>query len=123
MSDLSPQAQADAMIQDLLVGEAVAHSGLAVLVADDEMQFLAASESACDLLGYSRAELLALRVPDIVVEGDASDRYRALVEAHSQEGAITLRRKDGSTVMASYEARQTQVSQLEYFVSILRPLS
>jgi PAS domain S-box-containing protein len=121
--DIDSRAQADAIIQDLLVGEAVAHSGLAVLVADDEMQFLAASESACDLLGYSRTELLALRVPDIVVEGDASDRYQALIKARTQEGAITLRRKDGSTVMARYDARRTRVSQLEYYVSILRPLS
>lgn len=125
MSEGNPsnaQAQAAAMVHDILVGEALAHSGLAVLVADDEMRFLTASEGACDLLGYTLPELLELTVPEIVVEPDAQERYDSMIETREQEGTITLRRKDGSTVKAAYEARQTRVSHLEYFVSILRPL-
>src|SRR4051812_46964401 len=39
-----------------------------VLVADAEMRYLDANEAACRLLGYTREELLAMRVPDVCAE-------------------------------------------------------
>ena len=68
-------SQADALIQGVLVGEAVANAGYIVLVADENMRYLAVSDAACELLGYSREELLGLTVPDLVVETHASDLY------------------------------------------------
>src|SRR5438270_477553 len=52
----------------MIVGEAVASGGYVVLVADAEMRFIAASDGACALLGYTREELVELTVPDIVIE-------------------------------------------------------
>ena len=69
------EAQADALIQGILVGEAVANAGYVILVADEMMRYLAASDAACELLGYSRAELLSLTVPDLVVESTAPALY------------------------------------------------
>jgi PAS domain S-box-containing protein len=122
-SAASNEATADQLMQKVLIGDAVYHSGLVVLIADDEMRFLAATDSACHLLGYSRAELLEKQVSDVVVDQEAAaTRFEAMIHARRQEGTTTLRRKDGSTVTADYEARQTQVSGLEYYMSILRPL-
>ncbi len=54
------------------MGEAVANAGYVVLVADENMRYLAASDAACELLGYGREELIGLSVPDLVVESNAS---------------------------------------------------
>jgi PAS domain S-box-containing protein len=93
-----------------------------VLVADAQMRFLAASEGACRLLGYSLSELLAMRVPEIVVEPDAADRYRRMVENRRQDGVITLICKSGRRVEALYDAGEAQLGGLTYYVSRLTPV-
>ena len=49
------------LVQSVLLGEAVEHAPVAILVADDEMRYVAANATACELLGYTREELLQLR--------------------------------------------------------------
>lgn len=112
-------SQADALVQGVLVGEAVANGGYVVLVADENMRYLAASDAACELLGYSREELLGLSVPDLVVETNAAELYDEFMRDHEQRGKITLRCRDGSSLEAHYDARPTEVSGLPYFVSVI----
>ena len=112
-------SQADALVQGILVGEAVANAGYIVLVADEDMRYLAASDAACELLGYSREELLGLTVPDLVVETNASELYDEFIRDHGQRGKITLRCKDGRFLEAHYDARRTEVAGLPYFVSVM----
>jgi PAS domain S-box-containing protein len=115
-------SQADALIQGVLVGEAVANAGYIVLVADENMRYLAASDAACELLGYSREELLGLTIPDLVVETNASELYDEFIRDHGQRGKITLRCKDGRSLDAHYDARQTEVGGLPYYVSVISPV-
>jgi len=112
-------ARLTALIQGVLVGEAIANAGYAILVADENMRYLAASDAACDLLGYSREELLSLTVPELVVESNASELYDAFMRDRGQRGTITLRCKNGAHLRATYDARETQVSGLPYYVSVL----
>jgi PAS domain S-box-containing protein len=112
---------ARALLQKYLVGEALAEAPFVVLVADDEMRLTAASDAACELLGWEREELLRLRVTDIVVEQEAATLYSDFVAAGVQRGRITLRCKDGELVEASYEAHETRMSGLPYYVSVLFP--
>jgi PAS domain S-box-containing protein len=114
--------QADALIQGVLVGEAVANAGYIVLVADENMRYLAVSDAACELLGYSREELLGLTVPDLVVETNASELYDEFIRDHGQRGKITLRCNDGRSLEAHYDARQTDVGGLPYYVSVISPV-
>ena len=72
------------------MGEAVANAGYVILVADEMMRYLAASDAACELLGYSREELLSLTVPDLVAESTASALYGELMRDQGQRGLITL---------------------------------
>jgi PAS domain S-box-containing protein len=101
------------------VGEAVANAGYIVLVADENMRYLAASDAACELLGYSREELLGLTVADLVVETNASELYDELIRDQGQRGKITLRCQDGRSLEARYDARQTEVGGLPYYVSVI----
>ena len=59
------------LVQKSLVGEALEHGPVAVFVADDDGRYLAVNAYACDLLGYTRSQLLDLRVPDVAVDPDA----------------------------------------------------
>lgn len=93
-----------------------------MLVADEQMRYLAASDGACRALGYSLDEMLAMRVTDVVEETDATQRYRRMVEEGRQDGEITLVRKDGRLVKARYAAREAQADGITYYVSELTPL-
>ena len=111
------------LIQKVLVGDAVGSAPFSVLVADERMRFAAASEGACRLLGWSLEELLRLTVEDVVVEQEPARRlYDEFVASGSQRGRITLRRKDGATIDAVYEAYETRMSELPYYVSVIIPL-
>ena len=88
-----------------------------VLVADAQMRYLAASDSACRLLGYTREELLAMRVTEVVEETDAATRYGRMLEDGRQDGQITLVCRDGRRVRAHYDAREAQAEGVTYYVS------
>ena len=94
-----------------------------VLVADAQMRYLAASDSACRLLGYTREELLAMRVTEVVEETDAATRYGRMLEDGRQDGQITLVCRDGRRVRAHYDAREAQAEGVTYYVSLLTPLT
>ena len=111
---------ANGLVQQMIVGEAVASGGYIVLVADEQMQFLAASDGACALLGYTREEVVELTVPDIVVERhEAESLYAEFLRDGMQRGEITLRRKDGIRINATYEASETSVAGQTCYVSVL----
>jgi PAS domain S-box-containing protein len=118
MKDLTPED----FVRSALIGEALERAGYVVLVADETMQFLTASDGACALLGYTREELVRMRVPQIVQEPDAPERYAKMVEEHDQVGQVTLVRKDGERIAAVYKAAETKVGELTFYVSVLRPL-
>jgi PAS domain S-box-containing protein len=118
MNDLTPED----FVRSALIGEALDRAGYVVLVADETMQFLTASDGACDLLGFTRDELSRMRVPQIVQESDAPDRYAQMVAEHDQVGQVTLVCKNGDRVAAAYKAAETKVGELTYYVSVLRPL-
>jgi two-component system sensor histidine kinase/response regulator len=111
---------ADGLVQQLIIGEAVASGGYVVLVADEQMRFVATSDGACALLGYTREEVAELTIPDIVVDRqEAESLYSEFLRDGMQRGEITLRRKDGMRVSATYEASATTVAGRTYYVSVL----
>jgi PAS domain S-box-containing protein len=80
----------------------------ATLVADDRGRYVAANESACRLLGYSREELLQLSVWDLTPdphEVEGLILWKEFIEVGVQAGVYWLARKDGSLVEVAYQAR------------------
>lgn len=102
---------AEALIQAALLGEAIEAGPALVFVADEEMRYIAVNQYACDTLGYTREELLALEVTDVAKRSETPARG-------IRSGETTLTRKDGSTVGFSYQATRTTVAGLAFFVSI-----
>jgi PAS domain S-box-containing protein len=78
----------------------------AILIADDAGHFLQLNQAACELLGYSREELLEMKVFDLVAADppDASARYQASLQAGSGEGEFSFVRRDGESRTSLYSA-------------------
>ncbi len=109
------------LVQSILLGDAVEHGPVAILVADEEMRYVAANSFACELLGYTREELLGMRIPDIARYPEAPGEFDRMVAAGKLEGLTTLVRKDGSELTMRYRASETRIVGLEYYVSVCWP--
>jgi PAS domain S-box-containing protein len=106
------------LIQAPLLGEAIENGPAAVFVADEDGYYVAVNRAACDLLGYTREELLALTTLDVARYGAAPVEWAAMRKAGTRAGTATLTRKDGSTVEFTYVAGATQVAGMAVYVSI-----
>ena len=106
------------LVQASLVGEAIDHGPVLVFVADEEMKYVAVNQHACDVLGYTREELLALTILDVAPAPDTADRFARMLASSSTAGTTTLRRKDGSDVRYSWRASETTVAGLTLYVSV-----
>jgi len=106
---------ADRFIQASLLGEAVDFGPACVFVADEERKYVAVNQAACDVLGYTRAELLKLRVDDVA---SSNGKWEEMQIKGSVTGEVDIRRKDGTTVPFRYTAGRTTVAGMPVFVSV-----
>jgi PAS domain S-box-containing protein len=105
-------------IQQYLLYDAIDRSPALIFVADDDMSYLAVNQQACDVLGYSREELLSLRVTDIAIAAEAPTMFEEMMQQRAHEGDIDLRTKDGTMLPFIYEASEVRVADMQYWVSI-----
>ncbi|MEX2212277.1 MAG: PAS domain-containing protein [Gaiellaceae bacterium] len=110
---------AQPLVQASLLGEAIDPGPALVFVADEEMRYVAVNQAACEALGYTREELLGLRVVDVAPDGE--DDYSAMVSAGSASGRAELLRKDGSVLEIDYRASRTTAAQMTFYVSVAFP--
>ena len=107
----------------MLLGEAVEHAPVAILVADEEMRYIAANSTACELLGYTREEILQLRVTDVARYPEAEGEFEAMMAAGKGEGRTTVVCNDGSKRNLRYRSSETSIAGLTYYVGVLWPES
>ena len=98
----------------------------AIEVVDPEtLRFLDVNESACRDLGYTREELLSLKVPDIDPVLNESSRARIAGEL-DQSGFVIFesvhRRKDGSTFPVEINLKRVELDRV-YNVNIVRDIT
>jgi PAS domain S-box-containing protein len=108
-------------VQSVLLGEAVEHAPVAILVADDEMQYVAANATACELLGYPREELLQLRVTDVAGYPEAEGEFEAMISAGELVGRTVVTCKDGTKRSLRHRSSETKIAGLAYYVAVLWP--
>jgi PAS domain S-box-containing protein len=106
-----------AILHQALIGEAVDHSPLLAFVADDDMRYVAVSRRACDVLVYTRDELLKLRVTDVASHSTAQAEYAELIDAGFRSGTATLRKKDGESLEFVYVASEATIAGLPFYIS------
>jgi PAS domain S-box-containing protein len=114
---------AEPLIQASLLGEAIDHGPVAVFVADDDLRYIAVNEFACTLLGYSREELLGLRLTDLAPDGEARLDHPDFVAYRARDGQTRLLRKDRTEVTIAYRASETTVAGMRFYVAIGWPLA
>jgi len=94
-----------------------------IFVVDDEGNYVDVNPAGCDLLGYTRDEILRMHVTDIIVEDERAEAmrtYRVMSVTHPTRVERCLRRKDGSTIRAAIHAWVTPDG---YRQSIIRDIS
>jgi PAS domain S-box-containing protein len=99
----------------------VEHAPVAILVADDEMRYVAANATATKLLGYTREELLQRRIPDIAGYPEAEGEFEAMIAAGELVGRTTVTRKDGTKLSLRHRSSETKIAGLAYYVAVLWP--
>ena len=112
------------LMQETLIGEAAATGSVAVILSDDDLRYVAANDAACELLGYSRLELLALDVADVVLAERDWIRHasRAVIDGATHHGTSRVRCKDGSEIEVAYVSFRGSISALEQVVTVTWPL-
>jgi PAS domain S-box-containing protein len=111
-------ASASELIQASLIGEAVDGGPALVFVADEYMRYLAVNRYACELLGYSREELLELRVSDVAVAADIEEVYAHMLKSAQASGRTPLRCKDGTLLPFSFRAKETTAATMTFWVTV-----
>ena len=124
---LSRVREGERTIRDLkLFRTLVDHSNDAIEVLDPEtLRFLDVNEKACMELGYSREELLSMRVFDIDPTFTEASAAKALEELR-KSGSLVMeclhRRKDGITFPVEVSVKRVQLER-DYIVAIVRDLT
>lgn len=76
-----------------------------VVFVDTGMRFLDCSDSVCEILGYSRAELIDKTVADITYKGEEfQDLWRESRKNEELRGDYILRQKSGRPVLVRYQS-------------------
>lgn len=102
--------QETAHIQEARYQALLEQAADAVFVADLEGRYIEVNPAACALLGFTRAELLRMRIVDVI---PAEDAHRLevvrneLLQGGTHRGEWRLRRKDGLIVPVELSARMT----------------
>jgi len=112
-----PPDDALAILHQTLLGEAVDHSPMLAFVADEGMRYVAVNRRACDVLGYTREELLQLRVPDVASAPSARDEFAEMLAAGFRSGTATLRTKNGESLEFRYFASEALIAGLPFYLS------
>ncbi|MBA2485473.1 MAG: PAS domain S-box protein [Nitrospira sp.] len=79
-----------------------------ILMADMMGHYLDINSRGCQMLGYTRVELLDMRVTDLLAPQDyqrLKDIKAELLEGHRHSGEWTLRRKDGGSISVEVSAK------------------
>jgi PAS domain S-box-containing protein len=84
----------------------------AVVEVDVSRRYVAVNDSACQLLGYEREELLNMRIDDISFPTGAHVKtmYAQYVEDGSMSGIFALRRKSGEAIWIRFQAQTSNGS-------------
>jgi len=102
------------------------HAGEGAFWADSDGRFFYVNEAACALMGYSREELLALAVPDILPPESAS-LFQALSGRVREEGPFTFEavhlRKDGERFPAEVSLNYLDYQGRQCFCAFARDIT
>jgi PAS domain S-box-containing protein len=123
------QQRAETALAQLQVAEAryrhlFENAADAFILIGPDGRYLETNQAASDLLGYSREELLGLRVGDTALNpGEARQHFTQLQQLGEGRGEGEVRRKDGTTVPVEWWAVALPPSTGPLYIRALRDVS
>jgi PAS domain-containing protein len=103
-----------------LLGEAAdCLEGIAIFVWDEDRNYVAVNEAACELIGRSRREILQMRVGDMTPDR-AAPYFEAVQHGRMHTGSLVVNREDGD-VEIDWLTCHTRIAGLPYMVSVCWP--
>ena len=98
-----------------------------VVVEPESSSFLDVNQSFCDSLGYSREELLGMRVSDVDVnlpDGTAWRTYlESLWQGESRTNESQCRRKDGTLLPVEVSGTLLRLDERQFVLGVVRDIS
>lgn len=82
--------------------------GANVVFVDEQRRYLDVTDGVCELLGYSRSELLTMRIDDVtapVMRSNTSSLFQQYLADGLQHGEYVLLHRNGDEVPINYIAR------------------
>jgi PAS domain S-box-containing protein len=79
----------------------------AILIADMDSRYVDANPAACALTGYTRGELIRLKVKDVIpiaLQDSGVRQWREFLRTGKMEGEYHVRRRDGSMVEVEFRS-------------------
>lgn len=78
----------------------------AILIVDDNQQYVDVNSAACELLGYTKEELLTKKIGDVVAtDTEVKDQlWNEMIENQNSANSIYLKRRDGTILLTEYTA-------------------
>jgi PAS domain S-box-containing protein len=110
-------ARANTLFQQTLLGDAAEHARVGVMVWNEERRYVAANETACELIGVSRATLLGSKVGDANPTAEARQAIDAVLDQLPTRGTTRL----PSGVEVEWLVVATNVAGLPHFCGLMWP--
>jgi PAS domain S-box-containing protein len=108
----------DELIQTGLLGEALDKGPALVLVADEQMNYVAVNDLAAEILGYTRSELLGMKVSDLNRDPESGEHYEEMMREGRRMGICALTCRNGDEIDFHYRAARTRVAGLDLYVAV-----
>jgi len=110
--------RADEQLQRALLGEALDTAGFAAFVFEEDENYVAVNDAACELTGYTREELLALPLRELSANPARTVRnLRRVSSGRRRGGSAKLRRKDGTVIDVHYRATRTSIAGMPFLMA------
>jgi PAS domain S-box-containing protein len=128
IADISARKQTELALAQALAWQQAIFEGSrdAIFITDAHAHFIEVNRAACELTGFSRAELLAMRIPDLHEKIDLQAYHIFHSRILDGEEIITeakILRKDGSKVDAEFNNRRIIISGVTYMHTVARDLT
>ena len=109
---------ADELAAIALLGEAAnCIEDVAIFVWDEDRNYVAVNEGACELVGRTRSEILRMSVGDMS-PNRASPDFEEVQRSSVHRGFSQINRDDGAVVEIDWVTCHTRIAGLPYMISI-----
>ncbi|MEW6207339.1 MAG: PAS domain S-box protein [Acidobacteriota bacterium] len=126
--DITDRRRAENRLKQALAWQKAIFEGSrdAIFITDIDSRFIAVNDAACELAGYSKEELLRMRISDLHEEADLSayKKYHDQIMAGEEIlSEAKILRKDGRKVDAEFSNRRVCIGGLLYMHTTARDIT